>query len=24
LAHPRAQPEFHDRDGFIADFTVSE
>jgi|LakMenEpi03Aug12_release.lakeMendotaPanAssembly.Ray.scaffolds.fasta_scaffold90426_2 hypothetical protein len=24
LKHPRAQPEFHDRDGFIADFTVSE
>lgn len=24
LAHPRTEPEFHDRDGFIADFTVDE
>ncbi|MFO0509478.1 MAG: DOMON-like domain-containing protein [Gammaproteobacteria bacterium] len=24
LAHPRAQPEFHDRAGFVADFTVPD
>ena len=24
LAHPRAQPEFHDRGGFVAEFTVTE
>lgn len=24
LAHPRAEPEFHDRAGFVADFTVTE
>lgn len=24
LAHPRAEPEFHDRAGFVADFTVPE
>ena len=24
LAHPRAQPEFHDRAGFVAEFTVPE
>ena len=24
IAHPRAEPEFHDRAGFVADFTVME